>query len=168
MNALWWWITGLSAAGIFGLIVLFFAANALFWVVAHRATSAFMLLFRTRIGFGIVVGVAVWWSTSVYQHRIDQQEFDRQSAAFKAQQAQRDKDIAADAEKFVIKQIAEEYAAEKDSEYALDQFKASLNPDRKCLIGDDAAGLRKLVGAGEPVGRNHQRVRKAAAKKGVP
>ncbi len=168
MSAAWWWITGLGAAGVIGLIALFFAAHALFLSVTERAVKAFMWFFQTRIGFGVLVGAAAWWGTSVYQHHIDQQEFDRKTAAFKAQQAQRDKDIAVDAEKFVLKQIAEEYVAEKDSEYALDQFKAALSPDRKCLIGDDAPGLRRLIDGGETVGRDHQGVRKAPRKKVVP
>lgn len=167
MNALWWWVTGLSAAGILGLIACFFAANALFWIIVQAMAKGFMWFFRTRIGFGIVVGVAVWYGTSFYQHRIDTAACEAEKVAFKAAQKQRDKDIEADTKNFTIKQIAEEYVAQQDSDYGVAQFKADLDPAGVCRIGSDAPRLRDIANGRSPSG-DHKGLRKAPAKKAHP
>lgn len=167
MSALWWWITGLGATGIIALAVLFFAANALFWIVVQKIASGFMWFFNTRIGFGIVVGMAAWYGTSLYQHHVDQREFDRKTAEFKAQQKQRDSNIAADAKEFVIKQIADEYMAQQESDYEAAQLKTGLS-GTGCPIGDDAPILRRFIEVGGTVGSGHKGLRSIAPKKGVP
>lgn len=168
MTALWWWITGLSATGIIGLIALFFAANAMFWIVVQAALKGFMWFFRTRIGFGVVVGVAVWYGTSWYQHSIDVAACEAEKIAFKAAQVQRDKDIDTDAKQFVLKQIADEYMAQQDSDYEVAQFKAALDPAGKCTIGADAPRLRDIANGRRTQGANLKGVRKAPAKKAHP
>ncbi len=138
MTALWWWITGLGSLGIIGLVLAFFFANAVFWMIL----KGLAWFYRTRIGF--------------------------EKATFKAAQAQRDKDIHQDAKVFVLKQIADDYMAQQDSDYELAQFKAALNPADVCHIGADAPKLRLLTSAGRSQRADHNRVRKAAPKKVVP
>ncbi len=164
MTALWWWITGLGSLGIIGLVLAFFFANAVFWMIL----KGLAWFYRTRIGFGIVVGAVMFWGATTYQHHIDTKAFDAEKATFKAAQAQRDKDIHQDAKVFVLKQIADDYMAQQDSDYELAQFKAALNPADVCHIGADAPKLRLLTSAGRSQRADHNRVRKAAPKKVVP
>lgn len=161
MNALWWWATGLSGLGVVGLVLAFFFANAAFWLIVN----GFMWFFRTRIGFGIVVGVSVWYGASWYQSHIDTKAFEAEKAAFKAAQVKRDADIRKDAEVFVRRQIADEFMAQQESNDALANFTKALDPAGVCRIGADAPKLRLLTSAGRSQSADHHRMRKAAPKK---
>jgi len=164
MTALWWWISGFGTLGIAGLVLAFFFANGVFWMIL----KGLAWFYRTRLGFGIVVGAAMFWGATTYQHHIDTKAFAAEKAAFKAAQAQRDKDIHQDAKVFALKQIADEYMAQQDSDYEVAQFKAALKPAGKCLIGDDAGWLRDIANGRRPQGRDHNRVREAPAQKAHP
>lgn len=167
MTWLWWAVSALGGVGVVGLIVLAIFAPPMALSIWKIISSGFLWFFRTRIGFGIVVGVAVWYGTSWYQSYIDHQAFEAEKAAFKAAQKQRDKDIDADAKQFVLKQIADEYMAQQESDYEASQLKASLG-NRECPIGDDAAKLRRWIEGGGLVGPDHARVRETAGKKVFP
>lgn len=162
MTWLWWAVTGLSGAAIGVLIVMFIFAHAAFLLVVQAIAKGFMWFFRTRIGFGVVVGAVTWYGTSWYQHHVDTAEFERQTAAFKSAQKERDVGIAKDTEAFVRKQIADEFIAQQDADHEVAQFKADIraaNPSRKCPVGADAPGLRKLWKFGRPSSSDHKGVR---------
>ncbi len=162
MTWLWWAASALGSLGIIGAIVLAIFFPPMLLVVWKIVSNAFLWFFRTRIGFGIVVGVAVWYGTSWYQHRIDVQACEAEKAAFKVAQKKRDSDIAKDTEQFVRKQIADEYMAQQESDNALAQFKTethAANPDRKCPVGADAPRLRQLWGQSRGAkSQGHKRV----------
>lgn len=168
MTWLWWAVSALGGIGIVGLIALAIFAPPMALAIWKLISSGFLWFFRTRIGFGVVVGVAVWYGTSWYQRHVDVREFEAEKASFKAAQAQRDADIRKDAESFVRKQIADEYMAQMESDDEVSKFKATLDPGRKCPIGDDAPILRRWIEGGKLVGPDHNGMRKAPGKKDVP
>lgn len=168
MTWLWWAVSALGGIGIVGIIALAIFAPPMALAVWKIVSEGFMWFFRTRIGFGIVVGLAVWYGTSWYQHHVDVRAFEEEKAAFRAAQKQRDADIQKDAEAFVRKQIADEYMAQMESDNEVSQFKESLDPAGVCRIGDDAPWLRDIANGRRSQGRDHNRVRKAPAKAAHP
>lgn len=168
MTWLWWAVSALGGLGVIGFIVLAVFFPPLLLTVWKVTSSGFMWFFRTRIGFGIVVGLAVWYGTSWYQHKIDTEACEAEKVAFKAAQKQLASDIKKDAEAFVRKEIADEFMAQQESDDAVAAFKKALDPADVCHIGADAPKLRALTISGRPQNRNHNRVRKAPARKVVP
>ena len=168
MTWLWWAVSALSGVGIIGWIVLAIFAPPMALAVWKALSSGFMWFFRTRIGFGVVVGFAVWYGTSWYQHKIDTEACEAEKVAFKAAQKQLSSDIAKDAEAFVRKQIADEFMAQQESNDEVADFTKALNPADVCRIGPDAPKLRRLTESGRSQNRDHKGVRKAPARKVVP
>lgn len=156
-----WWAWGLGIAGglgVVGLIALAIFAPPMALAVWQVVAKFFKDVFATRLGFGIIVGVAVFFGTSFYQAGVDQKRFDQKTAEFRAAQKARDAEIAKDTETFVRKQIAEEKIAEQESQHELDDFKQALPPSNVFRVGDDADSLRALFWG--PASGHHQGVRR--------
>lgn len=159
MNWIFWGLTGLASLGVVGLTALAIFAPPMLAVVWKVASECFLWFFRTRIGFGVVVGIATFYGASWYQHSIDQEAYEREKAAFVAAQKQRDEDIKKDTDAFVRKQIADEFIAQQESNDEVADFKKGLNPALVCRVGSDADRL-SAIGRGVK-GGDKQGVRKA-------
>lgn len=150
MNWLWWTLTGLGGLGIVGLIVAAIFAPAALAVVWKLAARLMLWLVETRIGVGLVVGLATFYATSIYQHRIDVEACRTQKAAMveaaRAEAKARDASIDARTTVYVNEQLkleARDAAADAIKESA---YVKTLSADRACPVGDDVDRLRDLAG----------------------
>lgn len=137
------WLIGIAGSvGVIGWIA------AAIWAppIAAAIWKVVSSLYKTRIGFGAVVGVTVYVVASWYQHQIDEKEYAKRVAEFRAAQVARDETIKKDTEAFVRKQIADEFIAQQESDDALARFQKTLDPAAACRVGADAPRLRALWG----------------------
>lgn len=147
-NWIAWGLGILGSVGVIGWIAAAVFAPPLALAIWNVVRSVFLSVFKTRLGFGAIVGIAVYFGASWYQHRIDEENYAQRTADFRAAQKARDASIRKDAEAFVRKQIADEFIAQQESDYELSKFNQALDPAAACRVGADAPRLRKLWGLG--------------------
>lgn len=124
------WAGGIiGSIGIVGLIALAIFAPPIAAAIWKAIMSFINWFWSTRLGVGVMVGIAVYYGAIWYQHRVDEARYAKLTAEFKAAQAKRDKDIAAQTEADVRKKLKEE--EDDDAEAAKDAaaIAAEVDPD---------------------------------------
>jgi len=148
----WWWLVG--TVGIGGAIAFLVLAPAL---AAQVFAVVLNFLIGTRIGIGIIVGIAVWFASDTYRSNADAALWQKRVAAFEQAQAERDKKIDADARAAVRKEIEDEKAATAQTEQVTNDWVKTLPPlaatDIICRVGPDADKLRLIAGATVSAGK---------------
>jgi hypothetical protein len=140
---IWYLIGAVGIGGTIALIVFLPAALPILQNVAR-------FIFGTRLGFGLMFGIASFAIADTHRARLDQAEWNRKVASFEQQQKDRDTKIADDARQQVKSELAAEKLAEAATNKAQEQFNDTLKPlppgDGPCRVGDDADKLRVISG----------------------
>lgn len=159
------WITGLvGAIGVAGAILLaVFAPPAL--LLIWRGIAGFVSWFwSTRLGVAVMVGAAMFYGTSWYQHHVDSLRCQAQKGAMvdaaKAKAKARDNAIDAGTTIYVNQQLKQEAQAASVDALKESAYVKTLAGKPACLVGDDADSLRALVG--QPPLQRSQRADHAA------
>jgi len=142
----WWWLVG--TVGIGGAVAFLLLAPAL---AAQVFAVVLQFLLGTRVGIGILVGMAVWFASDTYRSNADRAIWQKRIATFEQLQDERDKQVDSDARAAVRKEIEDEKAATAQTEQVTNDWVKTLPPlaatDIICRVGPDADKLRLIAGA---------------------
>lgn len=160
-----WWI--FATFGIVGIIAIWFLAPTVATMILKGIIAFFTLIFGYRIGCAIVAAAAAFLIADYHRARIDEADWKQQQAAFVQAQAERDKQIDADARAEVRKEVADEQAATASTTNEVKVYEDALPilppTVTVCNVGADAGKLRNI--AGQPKSKRKFRLPKLTRKR---